>query len=65
VDAQPAPRQPYRPVVTTWQVYDNSNGDQRLIAFNNSFFDTILDPDRWELFNRSAGDGGPNDPSGD
>lgn len=48
----------YRPVVTTWQVYDNSNGRARLIAFNNSYFDTILDPDRWELFNRSATDGG-------
>ncbi len=55
----------YRPVVTTWQVYDNSNGRPRLIAFNNSFFDTILDPDRWELFNRSADDGGPSDPTGD
>ena len=51
----------YRPVVTTWQVYDNSNGGSRLIAFNNSFFDTILDPDRWELFNRSADDDGTDD----
>jgi predicted ABC-type ATPase len=35
----------YRPVVMTWQVYDNTRGGRRLIAFNNSFFDTILDPD--------------------
>jgi predicted ABC-type ATPase len=55
----------YRPVVTTWQVYDNSNGARRLIAFNNSFFDTVLDPDTWEAFNRSADDGGANDTSND
>jgi predicted ABC-type ATPase len=48
----------YRPVVTTWQVYDNSNRRPRLIAFNSGYFDTILDTGRWELFNRSAGDGG-------
>ncbi len=53
----------YRPVVTTWHVYDNSNGPSRLIAFNNSYFDTILDPDLWDTFNRSATDGGTNDPS--
>jgi hypothetical protein len=48
-------------VVTTWQVYDNSNGWARLIAFNNSYFDTVVDPDRWDLFNRSATDGGRGD----
>jgi len=48
----------FRPVVTTWQVYDNSYGDRRLIAFNNSFFDTVLAPDLWDTFNRSADDGG-------
>ena len=53
----------YRPVVTTWQVYDNTHNVRRLIAFNNSFFDTILDPDRWGQFNRSADDGGANNPS--
>jgi predicted ABC-type ATPase len=45
----------YRPVVNTWQVYDNTGEDGQLIAFNNSFFDTILHQERWELFNRSAG----------
>lgn len=55
----------YRPVVTTWQVYDNTHGARRLIAFNNSFFDTVLDPNTWDAFNRSADDGGTNDPSGD
>jgi predicted ABC-type ATPase len=54
----------YRPVVTTWQVYDNSNGHSRLIAFNNSYFDTVLDPDLWESFNRSATDGGASDGAG-
>ena len=48
----------YRPVVTTWQVYDNTHGERRLIAFNNNFFDTVLDPDLWDAFNRSADDGG-------
>jgi predicted ABC-type ATPase len=47
----------FRPMVTTWQVYDNSNGRPRLFAFNNSFFDTILDQETWERFNRSAEDG--------
>ncbi len=55
----------YRPVVTTWQVYDNSNGRPRLLAFNNSFFDTIIDRERWEFFNRSADDGGTRDTAGD
>jgi predicted ABC-type ATPase len=54
----------YRPVVTTWQVYDNTHGERRLIAFNNSFFDTVLDPDLWDAFNRSADDGGGNDTAG-
>src|SRR5262245_34219057 len=54
----------YRPVVTTWQVYDNSNGGSRLIAFNNSFFDTVIDDRRWDLFNRSADDGGADDTTG-
>ena len=51
----------YRPIITTWQVYDNSHGTRRLIAFNNSFFDTVLDPDTWDAFQRSANDDGPND----
>lgn len=55
----------YRPVVTTWQVYDNSNGRPRLIAFNNGYFDTIVEPARWELFNRSVGDGGADDAAGE
>jgi predicted ABC-type ATPase len=54
----------YRPIVTTWQVYDNTHGARRLIAFNNSFFDTVLDPEKWDAFNRSADDGGTNDPNG-
>jgi predicted ABC-type ATPase len=54
----------YRQVVTTWQVYDNSNGGSRLIAFNNSYFDTVVDDARWELFERSADDGGTDDTAG-
>ncbi len=53
----------YRQILTTWQVYDNSNGNPRLIAFNNSYLDTILDPDQWNLFTRSASDGGTCDPA--
>ena len=51
----------YRPVVTTWQVYDNSNGPSRLIAINNGYFDTVVDEARWDLFQRSAEDVGAND----
>ena len=54
----------YRPLVTTWQVYDNSNGGSRLIAFHNGYFDTVIDDDRWDLFNRSTGDGGADDEAG-
>jgi hypothetical protein len=45
-------------------VYDNSNGGSKLIGFNNSFFDTVVDEVRWDLFLRSADDGGANEPSG-
>lgn len=44
----------YRPIMTTWQVYDNSNGKPRMLAMNNGYFDTIIDNERWELFTRSA-----------
>jgi predicted ABC-type ATPase len=54
----------YRPGVTTWQVYDNSNGHARLIAFTNGYFDTILDQDVWDVFNRSATDGGTSGGTG-
>jgi len=47
----------YRPVVTTWQVYDNSNGRSRLVAVNNSYFDTVVDEAAWESFLRSADNG--------
>jgi predicted ABC-type ATPase len=43
----------YQPVVTTWQVYDNSTDERRLIAFNNGS-DTVLDSDTWAAFARSA-----------
>ncbi|MDY3554301.1 zeta toxin family protein [Gemmata sp. JC717] len=52
----------YRPVVTTWQVYDNSE-ERRLVAFNNSYFDTVLDPDTWDAFQRSADNAGTSDAS--
>ena len=55
----------YRPLVTTWQVFDNSRGGSRLIAFNNGYFDTVIDDSRWELFNRSADYGGSNDTAGE
>lgn len=55
----------YRPVVTTWQVYDNTHGARRLIAFNNGYFDTVLDHDLWDRFTRSANDGGTIHPAGE
>ena len=54
----------YRPIVTTWQVYDNSTLPGDLIAINNGYFDTILDDARWDLFQRSATDGNPDDAGG-
>lgn len=54
----------YRPLASTWQVYDNSDGPSRLIAQNNSFFDTVHDDDRWNLFLRSADDVEPDDAAG-
>ncbi|WP_439622138.1 zeta toxin family protein [Gemmata sp.] len=55
----------YRPIVTTWQVRDNSHGATRLIAFNNGYFDTVVEDDRWELFLRSADNGPADDGGGD
>ena len=55
----------YRPLVSTWQVYDNSNGGSRLIAFNNGYFDTIVVDARWELFLRSGDDAAGNDAADD
>lgn len=46
----------YRPVVTTWQVIDNSHGRSLLLAQNNGYFETVHDDARWELFQRSADD---------
>jgi hypothetical protein len=44
--------------MTTWQVYDNSvDGRPRMIAFNKGYFDTILDQETWDCFNRSADNG--------
>jgi predicted ABC-type ATPase len=48
----------YRSVVTTWQVYDNSGGERRLIAFRDGGSDTVLDPETWAAIKRSADDGG-------
>ncbi|VTT99205.1 Putative uncharacterized protein OS=[Oscillatoria] sp. PCC 6506 GN=OSCI_3310008 PE=4 SV=1: AAA_33 [Gemmataceae bacterium] len=46
----------YRPAVTTWQVYDNTHGRSRLLAQHNGYFTTVEDDERWDLFQRSAGD---------
>lgn len=54
----------FRPVLTTWQVYDNSDAKARMIAFNNGFFDTVLEPERWDLFQRSANYDGASDGAG-
>lgn len=51
----------FRPVVTTWQVYDNSEPERRLIAFSTGYYETVVDPDRWDRFQRSADDDGASD----
>lgn len=55
----------YRPAVSTWQVYDNSHGESRLVAFNNGYFDTVVDDSRWNLFQRSADDAATDDGADD
>jgi len=47
----------YRSIVTTWTVYDNTDKEPRVLALHNGYFETVVDQDRWELFNRSAYDG--------
>ncbi len=47
----------YRSIVTTWTVYDNSVDHPRILAFNNSDYESVADPERWDLFVRSASDG--------
>jgi predicted ABC-type ATPase len=54
----------YVPVATTWQVYDNSESISELLAFNNGYFDTILDPETWDDFLRSGTDDLGNNTSG-
>ena len=34
-------------------------------AFNNSYFDTVVDEERWDLFNRNVDDGGESDTTSD
>ncbi|HYH68034.1 MAG TPA: zeta toxin family protein [Urbifossiella sp.] len=46
----------YRPVVTTWTVYDNTDTAPRVLATHNGYYETVVDPDRWGLFQRSAND---------
>lgn len=46
----------YRPIVTTWTVYDNTDKEPRVLALYNGYYETVVDQDRWELFNRSATD---------
>jgi predicted ABC-type ATPase len=55
----------FRSVVTTWQVYDNSGAERRLIAFGSDGCDTILDPETWTAITRSANDGGTGESSDD
>lgn len=47
----------YRPVVTTWTVYDNSGNGPRVLATHNGYYEMVIDPARWEQFQRSATDG--------
>ena len=45
----------YRPLCTEWRVYDNSGESPRFVAFGDEGSETILDPDTWDLIERSAG----------
>ena len=53
-------------MIGCWRSHEftESCGRPRLIAFNNSYFDTILDQDAWELFQRSAEHAEPSDAPG-
>lgn len=44
----------YRPVCDDWEVYDNSADQPILFALGTPDDEIIDDPDRWELFRRSA-----------
>jgi predicted ABC-type ATPase len=47
----------YRPMVTSWQVYDNSQPAYRQIARGDSgSSETILDPDTWDRFQKGGDD---------
>lgn len=36
--------------------YDNSDGAPRVLALHNGYYETVIDPERWELFQRNASD---------
>lgn len=46
----------YVPVLTTWKVYDNTNGDYRLIAEGGQDFnDFVYDEATWDLIRKGGG----------
>ncbi len=47
----------YRPIADHWRVYDNSQGQARLIGFGVSGHEHILDGDAWLDFERSTDNG--------
>lgn len=44
----------YRPVADHWRVYDNTHGKSWLLACGNEDREHVLEPERWEDFERSA-----------
>ena len=54
----------YRPLVSTWTVYDNSHDHPRVVALHNGYYEIVIAPDRWEQFQRSASDGGVHNAAG-
>ena len=46
----------YRGIADTWEVFDNTDGDRKLLAIGNPTQQLVDDDDTWETFMRSAGD---------
>jgi predicted ABC-type ATPase len=45
----------YRGVADIWEVFDNTDGDRRLLAIGNSTDQIVESDDVWDSFTRSAG----------
>lgn len=45
----------YRPIADQWRVYDNTHGEPKLLACGIDGREHVLEPDRWDDLERSAG----------